>query len=219
MAPCPSAMAGLFRAAMLTPWCLISYEPRMPDQNLLLPFTHDLAKAMIFVDGENLAIRCGNALKSSGQAPRAEVQCEPDLFVWSPDLNRRPNQFPPPHVMRRYYYTSVKGGDEPRIEDIQARLKTLGIETPRVFRKAKGERRKQVDISLATDMLVHATRKHYDVAVLVAGDEDHVPLVRAVQLEGARVYVWFLSDGLSPKLKHVADHFVDLDEFLLPPPW
>jgi uncharacterized LabA/DUF88 family protein len=65
-------------------------------------------------------------------------------------------------------------------------------------------------------MLVHAARKHYDIAVLVAGDEDYIPRVRAVQLEGPRVHVWFVSDGLSPKLGHHADHFVDLDEFLLP---
>jgi hypothetical protein len=47
-------------------------------------------------------------------------------------------------------------------------------------------------------------------------DEDYIPLVRAVQFEGARVHIWFVSNGLSPKLRHVADHFVDLDEFLLP---
>jgi len=63
-------------------------------------------------------------------------------------------------------------------------------------------------------MLLHATRKHYDVAVLVAGDEDYVPLVRAVQGEGARVYVWFTSDGLSPALHLAADYYVNLDEFL-----
>ena len=71
-----------------------------------------------------------------------------------------------------------------------------------------------MDITLATDMLLHATRKHYDVAVLVAGDEDYVPLVRAVQGEGARVYVWFFSNGLSPALRMAADRYVNLDEFL-----
>jgi uncharacterized LabA/DUF88 family protein len=65
-------------------------------------------------------------------------------------------------------------------------------------------------------MLTHAARKHYDIAVLVEGDEDYVPLVRAVKGEGARVHVWFLSDGLSPQLRHEADYFVDLDHILLP---
>jgi uncharacterized LabA/DUF88 family protein len=59
-------------------------------------------------------------------------------------------------------------------------------------------------------MLLHATRKHYDVAVLVTGDEDYIPLVEAVQREGARVGVWFVPDGLSPKLERAADFYDDL---------
>ena len=82
------------------------------------------------------------------------------------------------------------------------------------FKKTKDKGSKGVDITLTIDMLLHATRKHYDVAVLVAGDEDYVPLVRAVQGEGARVYVWFISNGLSPALRMVADCYVNLDEFL-----
>jgi uncharacterized LabA/DUF88 family protein len=64
-------------------------------------------------------------------------------------------------------------------------------------------------------MLLHAARKHYNIAFLVAGDEDYVPLVRAVQSEGARVHVWFVSDGISSALQNAADEFVDLDPFLL----
>ncbi len=121
----------------------------------LLPYTCDLARAMIFIDGENLAIRYANILKQRNEAQRPDVRFLPNTYVW-----------------------------------------------PRV------------DITLATDMLLHATRKHYDVAVLVAGDEDYVPLVRAVQGEGARVYVWFLPDGLSLALQMAADYYVDLDEYM-----
>jgi hypothetical protein len=158
---------------------------------------------MIFVDGENLAIRYGSVLKSLGLPPRPEVVCEPDVFVWSQDLidGLNPALLPgPTAVMRKHYYTSVQG-DVSKIEGIAAALKALGFETPRVFKRDKTRGSKQVDISLATDMLVHATRKHYDVAVLVAGDEDYIPLVRAVQFEGARVHIWFVSDGLSPRLR------------------
>jgi len=171
---------------------------------------------MIFVDGENLAIRYGAALKDKGQPPPKGVAYEPDVFVWSQSLHPHPEASSgSPAVMRKYYYTSVQG-DENKIDDIAGRLKALRFETPRVFKKDKGRRSKQVDISLTTDMLLHAARKHYDVAVLVAGDEDYIPLVNAVRFEGARVHVWFVSNGLSPKLRHHADHFVDLDEFLLP---
>lgn len=91
----------------------------------------------------------------------------------------------------------------------------MGIEAPRVFKK-EGDRSKGVDISLATDMLINATRKHYDIGVLVAGDGDYVPLVRAVQGDGARVIVWSVSSGLNPALVHAADDFADLDGWLFP---
>ena len=94
-------------------------------------------------------------------------------------------------------------------------LKSIGIEAPRVFKKTKGRRSKRIDISLATDMLSHAHRGNYDIAILVAGDEDYVPLVEAVMAEGCRVVLWFLEDGLSPALKLKVDHYFDIGTFLL----
>ena len=180
---------------------------------VLLPYTCDLAKAMIFIDGENLAIRYGNLRKSHGGKSRSDLEYVPGVLLWAARLVP-PSSGSTPAVMRKYYYTSVQG-DYPEVEKIAAQLKDLGIETPRVFKKNKLKGSKRVDVTLACDMLLHAAHKHYDVAVLVAGDDDYVPLVEAVQREGARVYVWFVSDGLSPALQRVADHFVNLDEYLL----
>jgi hypothetical protein len=176
----------------------------------LFDYLMDNARAMLFVDGENLAIRYGNLLRQRAVEPRPHVVHVPNVIVWSPRLSDRG---PSVAVIRRYYYTSLLG-DVPALAQMENTLKDVGIEAPRVFKKDKSKGSKRVDISLATDMLLHATRKHYDVAVLVAGDEDYVPLVRAVQGEGARVHVWFVPDGLSPALQHVADSYLDLDEFL-----
>src|SRR3989442_14043778 len=162
----------------------------------LIPYTCDMARAMLFVDGENLAIRYANILKQRNEEPRPEIRHVPNTYVWSTSLELPQTT---PAVMRKYYYTAVQG-DHSALGEIEKQLKSLGMETPRVFKKDKGKGSKRVDITLATDMLLHATRKHYDVAILVAGDEDYVPLVRAVQGEGARVYVWFMADGLSPAL-------------------
>jgi uncharacterized LabA/DUF88 family protein len=93
----------------------------------------------------------------------------------------------------------------------------LGIEAPRVFQKRKGERRKRVDVSLATDMLLHASRKHYDVAVLVTGDQDFVPLVEAVQGEGAIVWLWSIASGSSDDLRHAVDGSTDITGYLADP--
>ena len=162
----------------------------------------------MFIDGENLAIRYGALL--GDKKPASHVMYEPDILVWSRYASR-PNG--PQEFIRRYYYTSARG-DSDRRTSLEDKLRRLGIEAPRVFPKQRNRRAKRVDISLATDMLTHAHRKNYDIAILVAGDEDYVPLVEAVKNEGHRVALWFLENGLSPVLQASADHYWNLGELL-----
>jgi uncharacterized LabA/DUF88 family protein len=177
----------------------------------MYPFPEHIkgCRVMVFVDGENLAIRYASMLGS--QEPVHHVVHEKGVFVWSRFLNMAR------HVhcdtIRRHYYTAVQGSDETR-QQIHDRLKGVGIEAPRVFRKDKERGSKRVDISLAADMLGHAHRKNYDLAVLVAGDEDYVPLVDAVAAEGRRVVLWFVEQGLSAVLKGRVDHFFDAGKIL-----
>lgn len=163
------------------------------------------ARVMTFVDGENLAIRFGSLLKEAQRAAPNTVVHESNVFVWSRFASLKG---PHDHV-RHYYYTSISG-DEPRRLKAEQSLKDVGIEAPRVFHKDRDKGSKRVDIVLATEMLTHAHRGNYDVAVLVAGDEDYIPLVDEVKAEGCRVILWFVRNGLSPQLLHTADHFYDL---------
>jgi len=169
--------------------------------------------AMVFVDGENLAIRYGAMLKSRGAIPAPHLQYKPDIYVWPAGVSTVCLRG---RVIRKYFYTSVQGNDD-RLVAVTDALKAAGLEVPHVFKKSKGRPTKRVDISLATHMLIHASRKNYDIAVLVAGDEDYVPLVEAVKTEGRRVFLWFVSDGLSPVLRRAADHYADLGEILFSP--
>ena len=97
------------------------------------PYTWDLARAMIFVDGENFAIRYGAMLKERNESPRSDMVYAPDILAWSNFLNP---QCSTPAVMRKYYYTSVQG-DADKVREIEEQLKNVGIETPRVFKKNK----------------------------------------------------------------------------------
>jgi uncharacterized LabA/DUF88 family protein len=185
----------------------------MSDPTDLYPFIFETARAMMFVDGENLAIRYGDmASVSTPPNPYGGFWHMPNVAVWAQALSPPRNSLSGTRIVRRYYYTAVQG-DEPKQDEVIRWIKDRGFEAPRVFKKEKGRASKQVDISLAIDMLTHAARKHYDIAVLVAGDADYVPLVRAVKAEGARVHVWFVSSGLSDKLRVEADHFVNLDGY------
>lgn len=171
-------------------------------------------RAMIFVDGENLAIRYEALL--SDRKKQSHVHFLKDVYAWSRFANI-------PHhvhceVIRKYYYTAIQG-DDPTIEAVETQLKDIGIEAPRVFKKSKGRSSKQVDITLAVEMLSHAHRGNYDIAILVAGDEDYVPLVKAVKNEGRRVFLWFFEEdsGLSKKLKKEADYYFNISFFLYKP--
>jgi uncharacterized LabA/DUF88 family protein len=178
---------------------------------ILPPYVSPGAKVMLFVDGENLAIRYGAMLEEND--PPDHVKFKRNIYVWSDFLNKRLDHHNC-EVIRKYYYTALKGDIE-KIEQVEEQLRQLNIEAPCVFKKSKDKGSKRVDISLATDMLTHAFRKNYDIAVLVAGDEDYVPLVEAVMAEGRRVVVWFIKSGLSPKLKRKADFYYDMQDLLL----
>lgn len=172
----------------------------------LPPLARIETRVMMFVDGENLAIRYKSELADRQQADH--VYYVPDVLVWS-CFASRPNG--PQQFIRRYYYTSAEGGDDVRNE-YELKLKDLGIEAPKVFPRTKSRKSKGVDISLATDMLQHAHRDNYDIAVIVGGDGDYVPLVEAVKAEGKRVVLWALPSGLSPALRKAADHYWNIGE-------
>ena len=168
------------------------------------------SKLMVFVDGENFAIRYKGILGK--QDKPSHVEYIPDIFLWSKLLDRAcHNTF---NVVRKYYYTSIRG-DQNKLEETEDEIKNSNIDAPRVFKKYRNGKTKKVDISLSTDMLYHATKKNYDVALLIAGDEDYIPLIEAVQLEGCRVYVWFFSNGLSRSIRVKCDKFVDITRYML----
>jgi uncharacterized LabA/DUF88 family protein len=163
---------------------------------------------MMFVDGENLAIRWKDQIRN--EEPPNYIAYEKDIYVWSEGFNLINCGH---DIIRKYYYTSAPGDIDNR-NRIFDKLKSLGIEAPYVFPRKKKGRSKRVDITLSVEMLFHAYQRNYEVAILVAGDEDYVPLVEAVKNVGRRVFVWFFQSGLSPALKRSADYYCDISQYL-----
>jgi uncharacterized LabA/DUF88 family protein len=74
---------------------------------------------------------------------------------------------------------------------------------------------KAVDIMLTKDLLSNAFLDNYDIAVLVAGDGDYVPVVNEIKRQGKIVLILFFRDfGLNPKLRLAADAFISLEDRL-----
>jgi uncharacterized LabA/DUF88 family protein len=185
---------------------------------LPIPSDPHLRRWMVFVDGENLALRAKAFAANEALNLAQGANYEPDVFVWLPDT--RPLTFLSGtetaglqrRALRAPYYTSV-AADQPGIEEIRRALWDLGFH-PEVFKKDKKEEKaKGVDIALTKDMLSHAYLGNYDVAVLVAGDGDYVPLVEEVKRRGKVVYVvFFARQGLNPALQLACDTFYGLDD-------
>lgn len=71
---------------------------------------------------------------------------------------------------------------------------------------------KEVDVSLACEMLEHALLNHFDVAIVISGDRDFVPAMQKVQSAGKRVEVAAFNDVYNEECKRVADVYYLLDD-------
>jgi uncharacterized LabA/DUF88 family protein len=173
----------------------------------------------MFVDGENFVAR-GQAVAKAESVPLTPGNCyRPDVYLWVPTLHARfslansPETLPiQQHGIRAYYYTSIIGTDE----DLRAakELVRSGGFYPEVFKRPQNTRQsKGVDIALTIDMLRGAFMSLYDVAVLVTGDGDYIPVVREVQRLGKNVYLIgfeHADGGLNPDLRLASDQFFDM---------
>lgn len=171
---------------------------------------------MMFVDGENLTIRAQEFFRSKQWEIAEGEYYRRNAFIWLPQ-RRAVHKFFDSAIsnlcIRSYYYTSLCG-DDVLINSVRSKLWDLGF-TPEVFKKSKQtEKAKGVDISLTKDMLSHAFMNHYEVAVLVSGDGDYVPVVNAVKQQGKRLICLAFQDfGLNNELKLAADELHDLSRY------
>lgn len=67
---------------------------------------------------------------------------------------------------------------------------------------------KEADVMLATEMLVQAYQGTFDVAIVVSGDQDFLPAIRAVQNLGRRVEVAAFQGTYVSKLVESSDRFI-----------
>lgn len=78
-------------------------------------------------------------------------------------------------------------------------------------------RQKGVDTLIAVDMLVGAFSELFDIAILLAGDADFIPVVEEVRRRGVMVVVAGVESSVSEDLRRVADRYVEIDVGWLDP--
>ena len=173
-----------------------------------------LKRWMLFVDGENFTLRSQQFAADAGLSIEDlawENLYSHDSYFWPkialPLLHPWVHPWNVSMPGERAYYYTVLQGDEPKFECVRDALKACGFESF-LAKKSKGKRAKGVDIALTKDMLVNAFFNNYDVAVLVSGDGDYVPVVEELKRMGKIVIVAFYPEhGLNPVLRRAADRF------------
>lgn len=190
---------------------------------------------MLFVDGENFTKRGQVILEEQSVTLLPGRFWSKDVFLWLPltqatspfmsppsfaySLDPAGLRYPQPQAHaaeRAYYYTSMPYSNADDVTATRLAIRELGFE-PRMFPRTQGKS-KAVDLALATDALTLAGEGRYEVAVIIAGDGDYVPVVEAVKRLGRHVVVGFFGakrSGLSEELQIAADDFVDLTGYLV----
>ena len=171
---------------------------------------------MIFIDGSNMY----HSLKAYFKRTDIDLGCFSSKL-----LDKR-------RLVRMYYYNAVVGKvEEPeRFKDQEKFFKSVAAIPYTELRLGRlvytnqwpnsPPFEKGVDVQLATDMITHAFKNNYDVAILVAGDNDFVGALQAVKDNGKHVEVaLFGLERTSRQLRDVADRVIALDGRLLRGCW
>jgi len=172
-------------------------------------------RVMIFIDGSNLYHSIKNFFK------RTDI-----------DMGKLGNKLLDKRRLVRIYYYNAKVGlkEEPeRYRDQQAFFASVSaipycelrlgrlvyINWPNTPPFEKG-----VDIQLATDMITHSFKNNYDVAVLVAGDNDYVGALQSVKDNGKHVEIaLFGKERTSRQLRVAADRVITINARFLKGCW
>ena len=112
-----------------------------------------------------------------------------DIFVWMPDVAPKVNPIDicggyslEDHGLRAHYFTAM-AGDDLALTEMRDIIRGCGFHAE-VFKKRDGKA-KQVDMALTVRAIAEAAKGSYEIAVLIAGDEDYVPLVNAASRSSA----------------------------------
>ena len=176
----------------------------------------------VFIDGGYLRA-LGRAHKNTLVNPRslAEVLVKSgEVQTWAYDPGRNPNAL----LGRVHFYDAIPEGDQARRDDIEAYWRAvellqdmhLGFGALRGLKRTM--RQKGVDTLLTVDMLVGAFSGLFDIAILVAGDADFVPVVEEVKRRGVMVALAGVDSSVSEDLRRASDRFIGIlkDDSWLP---
>ena len=154
-------------------------------------------RAMIFIDGQNVLFGCKNFQKDY----------KIDYVKLRDELTRDYD------LIRVYFYSGIDPTNESQIGFHKAlRESGFHVETrPLVMRDGKFME-KGVDVMLTTDLLTHAFKDNFDVAVIIGGDQDYIKALEEVKREGKRIVLACFKSSFSAEIRQIADDSIFIDD-------
>ena len=156
---------------------------------------HSYSRVMVFIDYRNVY----ESTSYMGEDVRLDLYRLTQILVASRDL------------VGAYVFdarTRIPNKDDTTLA-MHDRLRDQGFRViareSMVLRTEGKAEQKEVDVSMACEMLEHALLNHYDVAIVVSGDRDFVPAIQRVQAAGKRVEVAALDNVYNDECKRAAD--------------
>lgn len=172
--------------------------------------------AQVFMDGgyvRELSKEHPGALPDPYSLAKGLVESS-QVQTWAYDPSRHPNAF----LSRITYYDALPNEsatpeEKARIEEYWRTIEKLN-DVHLGFGELRGLKRKVrqkgVDTLIAVDMVAGAYSQLFDIAVLVAGDADFVPVVEEVKRRGVMVAIAGRSNSTSSELMAAADRFIEI---------
>jgi len=113
-------------------------------------------------------------------------------------------------------FTSTQSTDHQRRIDRNRHLDLMyaGIE-PKYVPMSQGQGEKGIDIAMAIDALQIGIEEKIDIAILVTGDGDFVPLVRALMKHGIRVATAYFEYESSKRKSFASDRLLTASNYTL----
>ncbi len=176
----------------------------MPSKSSTKSVVRENERVMVFIDGSNLY----HVLTQS--CGRHDLQF--DKFALKLANGRD---------LKRIYYYNIRQESEtnPNMGVEQQKFLDSMYDTPYVevrlgIWKQRGDImvEKGVDVMLATDLVTHAYKDHYDTAIVVSGDADFYPALQAVKDVGKHVEVAAFDMNMSAESGRVADVVVKFNK-------
>ena len=114
-------------------------------------------------------------------------------------------------LVRAYAYTGLDPDNENQrnFHDF-LRRSNYKVVSKDIRKYGDGKIKANLDIELVVDMM--KTARNLDIAIVVSGDGDFAPAIRAVQEQGVRVEVISFRGNTSSDLIEVADQFTDITQ-------